>query len=57
MSLEEKAATVAAVDSLKSDSNHRNTTEIISRMGFFEGFRAWCEMPARLELRIRRRMA
>ena len=51
MSFEKKTATVAAVSSQRTGVWVKGTMNILAQMEFFEGFRAWCAMPARLEWR------
>lgn len=51
MSFEKETATVAAVSSQGNGFFVRDTVNILSQLDFFEGFRAWCAMPAQLEWR------
>ena len=51
MSLEKETATAATVSSQEIGVLARDTMNILSQLDFFEGFRAWCAMPAQLEWR------
>lgn len=51
MSFEKETATVAAVSSQGNGFLSKDTVNILSQLDFFEGFRAWCAMPAQLEWR------
>ena len=51
MSFEKETATVAAVSSQGNGFFARDTVNILAQMEFFEGFSAWCAMPAQLEWR------
>lgn len=51
MSFEKETATVAAVSSQGNGFFVRDTVNILSQLEFFEGFRAWCAIPAQLEWR------
>lgn len=43
--------TAATVSGQRMGVLTRDTMTILARMEFFEGFRAWCAIPARLEWR------
>ena len=43
--------TAATVSSQRMGVLTRDTMNILSQLEFFEGFRAWCVMPATLEWR------
>ena len=51
MSFEKETATVAAVSSQGNGFFVRDTVNILAQLDFFEGFCAWCVMPATLEWR------
>ena len=47
----EKTPTAATVSSQRTGVWVKDTMNILAQMEFFEGFRAWCAMPAQLEWR------
>lgn len=47
----EKTPTAATVSSQRMGVLTRDTMNILSQLEFFEGFSAWCAMPAQLEWR------
>lgn len=50
MSFEKRPSTAATVGG-QGEAQMFRDSQIISQLDFFEGFRAWCAMPARLEWR------